>query len=195
MNKNYSVQNAAPQKVFPFFDMGNFVLREKLDQDIESFFNYYSDPEVNKYILCKIPQNIEEAKHELYYWRQIFYYGDGAYFAIADKISNKMIGSIGISGYNKYQKRIEISYDLAKEYWRLGITYQSLKKIIEYSFNNWDINRIEASVAVDNIASKNLLLKVGFTMEGILREHRYHRGRFVDVYFFSFLKKDLLRYF
>jgi DNA-binding transcriptional regulator/RsmH inhibitor MraZ len=32
-----------------------------------------------------------------------------------------MIGSIGLTGLNSYHKRIEVSYDLAEEYWNKGV--------------------------------------------------------------------------
>jgi len=182
-----------PQKIFPKFDLGDVILREQEDSDVENFFNYYSREEVCKYILCEIPQTIEDTRRELHYWRGVFYQNDGAYFAIADKATNKMIGSIGITSYNAYQSRIELSYDLAEEYWRRGITTRAIDRIVRYAFDEWKVNRIEASVSIYNEPSKNLLLKCGFTLEGILRQHRYHRGKYVDVLFFSLLKEEYLK--
>ena len=178
------------QKIFPTFDLGDVILREKRDADVETFFNYYSDAEVNKFILCEIPQTLDEARRELHYWRGIFYQNDGAYFAIADKQTDEMIGSIGLSSFNSYQKRVELSYDLSRPYWRKGIMTRAIATMVEYAFMEWKVNRIEASVSIFNTPSKELLLKCGFTLEGILRQHRFHRGRFVDVYFFSLLRDD-----
>ncbi len=178
-------------KIFPTFDLGDVVLREKQESDIPDFFRYYSDPEVSKFILCEIPQTIEEATRELRYWRGVFYQNDGIYFAIADKRTNQMIGSIGLTSHNTYQSRIELSYDLACEYWLRGITTRAIDVVVKYAFETLRVNRIEASVSCSNIPSKNLLLKSGFTLEGTLRQHRYHRGGYVDVYFFSLLRSDL----
>lgn len=177
-------------KKFPTFDLGDVILREKRDSDVENFFNYYCDPQVSKFILCEIPKTVEEARRELHYWRGVFYQNDGAYFAIADKETDKMIGSIGLTSHNSYQSRIELSYDLDKNYWRRGISTKAINRITQYAFEEWNVNRIEASVSTNNIPSKNLLLKCGFTLEGTLRQHRFHRGNFVDVYFFSLLKSD-----
>lgn len=180
-----------PKPSFPKIDLGDFLLREQQDEDVESFFNYYSNPEVNKFILCEIPDDIESARRELHYWRGIFYQTSGIYFAIADKKNDKMIGSIGLTGYNRYQNRIEISYDLARPYWRRGIITAAVRAVLCHGFDSWRVNRIEAFVSTDNLPSKNLLLKEGFTLEGVLRQHRYHRGRYVDVYSFSMLRSDL----
>ncbi len=190
--QNYS---SAPQKFFPTIDCGDFILREKCDADVEDFFAYYADPEVNKFILCEIPQDLESARRELHYWRNVFYQNDGIYFAIADKATGKMIGSIGLTGHNAYQSRIEISYDLAQQYWRRGITTKAIERIVKYAFENFyygRINRIEAFVSTNNEPSKNLLIKSGFVLEGVLRQHRYHRGAYVDVCSFSMLRSDFV---
>lgn len=177
-------------KPFPELDLGDFILREKQESDVENFFAYYSKPEVNEFILCEIPQNVDQAKQELLYWRNCYYRHDGIYYAIAEKQSNRMIGSIGLTSYNSYQSRVELSYDLDSTHWRRGITTKAIAKILDYAFNTLKVNRVEASVSIYNQPSKNLLLKSGFTLEGILRQHRYHRGRYVDVYFFSMLKNE-----
>ena len=101
-----------------------------------------------------MPQNLEQARQELLYWRNCFYRHDGIYFAIARKTDNKMIGSIGLTGYNSYQNRIEISYDLDSNYWRQGITNKAIKAVVKYAFEELKINCIEASTHTKNIASK-----------------------------------------
>lgn len=181
------------QKTFPTIDLGDYCLREKRESDSEDFFKYYSDPEVNKFILCEIPHTTEEARRELNYWRNVFYQNDGIYFAIAEKKTDRLIGSIGLTGYNSYQGRIELSYDLAKEYWRCGIMTKAVAAVVKYGFEEFAptrVNRVEAMVSTANIPSKNLLLKCGFSLEGVLRQHRYHRGAYVDVCSFSILKED-----
>jgi ribosomal-protein-alanine N-acetyltransferase len=181
------------EKKFPIIDLGDFILREMQIEDAQDFFNYYADPEVNKHILCSIPQNLEETKREIDYWRNIFYYNDGIYFAIATKKENKMIGSIGFTGHNRYNSRIEISYDLAKEYWRQGITKKSINTLIEYGFNTIGVNRIEAFTSVENLPSVKLLLSCNFSLEGTLRKHRFHKGEYLDVFSFGLLKSDVFK--
>jgi ribosomal-protein-alanine N-acetyltransferase len=153
--------------------------------------NYYTDKEVNKFILSHIPSTIEDGRHEMNYWRQVFYKDDGIYFAIANKHDNKLIGSIGISSFNRYHQRIELSYDLNRKYWKRGIMTRAVAEVIKYGFNNYAINRIEAYVAFGNISSQKLLQKSGFTCEGILRSHRFHNGVFFDVYSYSLLRNEV----
>lgn len=178
------------QKKFPIIDLGEVVLREKRESDAEDFFYHYLNPKINQFILCEMPNDIEQARKDIAYWKSLFYYGSGIYFTIADKNTDRMIGAIGLSGFNSYQKRIEISYDLSPNYWRRGIATKAINCIIKFAFDYFKVNRIEASVATANTASKNLLVKCGFVIEGILRQHRYHKGYFHDVYFLSLIRDD-----
>jgi len=192
MNNCENYPNAT-QKSLPIFHIGDFIIREECEDEIESFFEYYSKPEVNRHILCTIPKNIEEAKHDFYYWKNAYLRGDGAYFAIAKKDSNKMIGSIGLTGLNSYHKRIEISYDLSSDYWGKGIMSNAIKKICDFGFKEFHVNRIEASVVPTNSTSRNLLIRNKFLLEGYLRQHRFHENQFRDVVFFSLLKNDFYK--
>ena len=180
-------------KKFPEIDLGDHILREQQESDVPEFFNYYTDPEVSKYILADIPKTLEETKYELNYWRNIFYRSEGIYFAIAQKSDDKMIGSIGLTTYSKYHNRIELSYDLSRQYWNQGIMTKSIQALTKYTFETLKINRLEAITSIFNEASVRLLEKCGFVYEGCLRQHRYHLGKFVDVYSFSLLRDDFLK--
>ncbi|MDA0902399.1 MAG: GNAT family N-acetyltransferase [Proteobacteria bacterium] len=175
---------------FPIIDLGDYILRKKTLDDTEDFFRYYSDPNVNKYIISDIPRDLEEARREISYWMNVHRRGDGIYFAIARKDNNQLIGSIGLSSLNHRHDRIEASYDLAQEYWNKGITSKALKEVIRYGFEELRVNRIEAFAMVDNQASRKVLENCGFVHEGELRQHRKHNGRYVDMGIFSILYQD-----
>lgn len=185
--------NKPSTKIFPTIDLGDFVLREQNLDDAPAFLEYYGDPQVNQYIVSSIPRTVEEARTELRYWINVYNYNDGIYFAIARKSDNKMIGSVGVSGVNRNHNRIEASYDLAKEYWNQGIMSKALRACLEYAFREMGFNRIEAYAMPDNIGSWRVLEKAGFKFEGNLRQHRYHKGKYVDIGIYSVLYQDYIK--
>ena len=178
---------------FPMIDIGNYILREHEDKDAVNFYKYFTDPDVNKFILTETPQNFEDARRELLYWKNVFYNNEGIYFTIADKKNDEMIGSIGLSTYSSYHSRIELSYDMDQKYWRRGIMSKAVSAIVKYNFETLKINRLEAATAIGNEASVQLLKKCGFKYEGRLRQYRYHRGQYVDVYYFSITKDQYFK--
>ncbi len=175
---------------FPIIDLGDYILREQTVEDAEDFFNYYADPEVNKYIVSDIPSNLEEAKREIGYWIEVFNSNDGIYFGIARKDNNQLIGSVGLSSVNYRHNRIEASYDLAKEYWNKGIMTKALREVIKYGFEKMNINRIEAYSLKENTGSRKVLTKCGFVLEGELKQHRRHNGVYKDIGVFSIVSED-----
>jgi ribosomal-protein-alanine N-acetyltransferase len=50
------------------------------------------------------------------------------------------------------------------------------------------LHRIEALPLAENAPSKSLLLKLGFTYEGNLRQRLFFRGQFKDQLYFGLLK-------
>lgn len=88
--------------------------------------------------------------------------------------------------------RADFSYDLSPKYWNKGIMTEALSAIMNFTFNSLNVNRIEATVSTENIASIRLLEKLDFIKEGILRERSYWRGSCHDMIMFSILKKEYL---
>jgi [ribosomal protein S5]-alanine N-acetyltransferase len=70
---------------------------------------------------------------------------------------------------------------------------EAMSAILAYGFTDLDLHRIEASIDMANEASKKLLLKLGFTYEGNLRQRYAFRGRFGDQHFFGLLQDEWLR--
>lgn len=62
--------------------------------------------------------------------------------------------------------------------------------MIEFGFNDLDINRIEAEVMQGNLSSEIVVEKSGFTKEGILRQWMFWNGKHYDMTMFSLLKSE-----
>lgn len=178
------------QHSFPVIDVDeNYILREQKLEDTEAFFRYYTDSEVGKYILASKPSTLMEASKEVQYCRNLFYTKQGIYWTIAKKSDDQMIGAIGLYANNMHH-RAEITYDLSREYWRKGIMEKTIRAVIHYAFKKMGFLRIEAVARHDNIASINLLKKVGFTHEGTLSNYRYYNNRIWDIEMFAILPKN-----
>ena len=115
---------------------------------------------------------------------------NGMRWGIVLKESGKLIGTCGFHAISDYHKRIETGYDLNRHYWGKGFMSEALSLIIDHAFTVSDVNRIEAFVETPNTASRALLEKLGFKLEGLLREHEMCRGNLIDIQILSLLRKD-----
>lgn len=174
--------------IFPVMRLGNNIILRKIavEEDHVNFFNYINHPLVSDYLsLADIPDSFENAKVELNYWDRMFSYKTSIYWAIALESSNKIIGTAGFNFWNKEQRRAEISYDLDYDYWGCGITTSAIKAITQFGLNDMQIQRIQATVAIDNISSMKVLEKNGFEREGVMKKYGILKEKTKDFYMYS----------
>lgn len=65
------------------------------------------------------------------------------------------------------------------------------RMIVAYLFDNYPLARIEAETDADNLPAHKVLENVGFTREGILRNFRYHHGKWRDFAIYSILPDEV----
>jgi len=82
-----------------------------------------------------------------------------------------VIGSCGFHNWIKNHERSEIGYEIHKQYQNQGYMSEAIKKVINYGFQEMNLNRIEALIDPMNENSIRIVTKNGFKQEGILRGH------------------------
>jgi [ribosomal protein S5]-alanine N-acetyltransferase len=172
---------------FPVIQLEKVTLRNLISEhDYLDYFNYMNNPEVANYLSQDdLPSNPDLAKIEINYWASLFDRRASIYWAIADSNTNKIIGTCGFNYWNKDQRRSEISYDLDHNYWKKGITTQVVKAISNFASETMQIQRIQATVAIDNIPSIKVLEKSGFIQEGCLKKYGVLNGETKDFYMYA----------
>lgn len=108
-------------------------------------------------------------------------------WGIERKGKKGLIGTIGFNAWSPKHKRAEIGYEIHPDHWRKGYMSEAVSKILSYGSETLDLTRIGAVVFIENEASNNLLTKMGFQKEGILKKYMYQNGKAYDTYVYSFL--------
>ena len=62
--------------------------------------------------------------------------------------------------------------------------------LIEYAFNELNLNKLQGGAAVENIGSWSVAEKVGFKYEGIRKHEMYVNGEYRDVKTYCIRKED-----
>jgi ribosomal-protein-alanine N-acetyltransferase len=114
-------------------------------------------------------------------------------WAIAAKENNRIIGTVFFNGFRD-GLICETGYELSSEYCRKGVMTEVLDYLLPVAYHQMGINRLQAIVDPENIASIGLLRKLGFVEEGLLREYEVHRvtNHSKDMLMFSMLKTEFL---
>lgn len=158
-------------------------LTQITESDKPSLIKYINDPEIYKYTL-KIPHPYLEKDAEFqinFVEKSRIEEGILKHWAVKNK-TDELIGGIGFhSKYGKHSHKDEIGYWLGKPFWNNSIMTDVVKKICTIGFSEFNLTRIEATVFVNNDASKRVLEKSGFRREGTLKNYHYKDGELLDV--------------
>jgi ribosomal-protein-alanine N-acetyltransferase len=176
-------------KEFPKIKANNIILREIVEGDKEDFFQIFGSDDVLKYYGMRAYKSEEDSFGLMKRMINLFHTKRGIRWAITLNNSDQLIGTIGFKYWDTRSKKSEISYEIKKDLWNKGIATQAIAEVVKFGFLN-GLNRIEAWDMDENQASKKVLLKNNFVLEGILREHTYWDGKFQNIEWFSILKRE-----
>ena len=112
---------------------------------------------------------------------------DGLYRAVI--VDEKIVGMVSLEKKSDvFEKDADISYLLMTEYWGKGIATQAVKEFCKEALEKLDILRITANAFSENEASKKVLIKADFVLEGIMKKAVYKNDRVMDLYHYGLYK-------
>nr|WP_262908670.1 GNAT family protein [Hymenobacter translucens] len=108
---------------------------------------------------------------------------------LAIEVDGEACGSISVLFQaDVYRRSAEIGYWLGRQQWGRGIATAAVQALCSYAFAHFDLVRIYAGVFASNPASKAVLTKAGFELEGRLRNSVTKGGRTMDSLLYARLK-------
>lgn len=160
--------------------------------DLPDIHHLHSIAEVDEYNTLGLPQNEEETKEiirpvlesqkdevqRFYMWK------------IIGKESDSFFGVAGMTLSADRFRLGEIYYKLLPKYWGKGYATEVAKGLIKAGFEQFNLHKMEAGVATDNIPSVRVLEKSGMIREGIRRKILPIRGEWKDNYHYAIVEDD-----
>jgi RimJ/RimL family protein N-acetyltransferase len=113
-------------------------------------------------------------------------------FATVDRASNKVVGSTRFMNIDLANKRLEIGATwIAKPWQRTSINTEAKYIMMRHAFETLGSNRVEWKTDALNTQSRNAILRLGATQEGIFRHHVVTwTGRLRDSVYFSVIAPE-----
>lgn len=166
------------------------VLRLVEHRDLQDLLAVHSVEEVNRFLPLDLWSGIEDAEEWYEQVRQRHLAGEAVQFAIVESRSGKVMGSCLLFGYEDENQRVELGYGLGRRWWGQGFAGEAVKRVIVYAFDELGLRRLDARVDPRNEPSNRLLQRLGFTMEGCLRQRSLFKGELVDVNLYGLLRAE-----
>ncbi|MEK4228520.1 GNAT family N-acetyltransferase [Solibacillus sp. FSL H8-0538] len=174
--------------MFPVLETKRLVLKELVENDAQNILKCFSNDDVLRYYGQKPLTSIEQVKQIIKNFAEQFKEKSGMKWGIELKETGTIIGTIGLQEWSLEHKRANISYAIFPEKWGNGYASEAVDKVISYGFQELGLERIGAVVFVENKASSQLLIKLGFTKEGTLKKYMYQNDKPYDTDVYSLLK-------
>jgi [ribosomal protein S5]-alanine N-acetyltransferase len=150
----------------------------------------------------------EEKHHELYSCRPVNAVGtyddffnrtkkwledeNRTYLILRNKENDDVLGEINGFDYNPRNHSLEFGYYIPAAKRHKGYGGIMIRLFIDKVFQDtkYELNKLYATTAGNNQASKGVLEKVGFKLDGRNREHYWIDGKRYDQYVYSLLRRE-----
>ena len=150
----------------PTLETERLILRQWRVEDAEAMFAYAKSPKVGPAAGWRPHQSVEDSIKSLEDWQD-----SGEVWAIEEKASGRVIGSIGLhpdrSRSNPQTKMV--GYVLNEEYWGRGYMPEAVKRILQHAFESLCMDVVTLKHYAGNLQSRRVAEKCGFTCEGVSR--------------------------
>ena len=165
---------------FPTLETHRLTLRQMTLSDVEAIFEMRRNPQMHLYTDTKMDENVEETKHYIEKMNEGVNAGKWIIWAIVEKVSSRVIGTICIWNLDAEKNTAELGYGLNPKYQGKGYMQEALQCVVDYGLTTMRLAVLEAYTEAENAASSKLLIKCGFTKtgevddQGYLNERVYH---------------------
>jgi [ribosomal protein S5]-alanine N-acetyltransferase len=173
-----------------FLQFEKYQIREFQLNDADAIVKNANNIEVSKYMRDSFPYPY--AKENAVQWINFVKKNySNLSFAISDE--SEVIGGIGaVPQTDVHRFSAEVGFWLGQLHWNKGIISKALPVFCNYLFTNFNFNRLFANVFEGNEASKKVLEKTGFVLEGAMRKSVFKGNKFVDHHIYGLLKEDFI---
>ncbi|MCU0642107.1 MAG: GNAT family N-acetyltransferase [archaeon] len=113
-------------------------------------------------------------------------------FVIELKPNKRLIGAVGIFGFDSKKVKGELGYWLDQNHWQKGIMSEAVEAVISFGFNKLKLKKILIPAFAGNPGSNAIAKKFGFTIEGKMRQHAHCKatGKIHDENIWGLLRSE-----
>ena len=103
---------------------------------------------------------------------------------------HKLVGGIGMHNWDMEIKRAQIGYWISKGFEGQNIVHRSLCQFIRFLFDKTGLNKIEINFVPANKRSAQVANRLGFKVEGVIRQGVLRNGMLEDYVVTGLLKSE-----
>ena len=181
------MKHCGPQRL----ETERLILRRFVIEDADAMYNNWaSDKEVTKYLMWPAHSSREISQKVLEDWVRSYSEDNYYQWAIVPKDKGEPVGSMAVVRMDEDISMVNIGYCIGNEWWHKGITSEALKAVMDFLFDEADVNRIESRHDPRNPNSGKVMQKCGMKYEGTLRSSDHNNQGICDACYYALLKSE-----
>lgn len=165
-------------------------LRTIEESDLEFLNRNVNDPRVRRPLTSASPANMAQSEA---FFEDVVSDDDGVNLLICidgDEGEPEPVGDIALFKVHDRTRWGEIAIAIHPDHWGDGYGTEASEVLVEYAFDERNLHRLQARVMASNDASRRVWEKLGFELEGRLRENQFDDGEYVDTLYFGLLEAE-----
>lgn len=146
--------------------------------DMELKVKWFNDPKVNKTLVLNEKLQLDKSLE----WFDKAVRDDSRRDFIIETKDGEPIGVTGLLEIDRVHGTAECFCVIGqKKFWGKGIGTEVHSLLLQLAFDELNLHKIWAVVYTNNAAVLKIVEKLGFSIEGTLREEKYIRGKRIDL--------------
>ena len=105
-------------------------------------------------------------------------------------LGGQIAGCAGFPSIDPVARSAVIGYWIAEEHQGRGLVTRAVTALIDHAFGELGLHRLEISAATENLRSRAIPERLGFTQEGVLREAELVGGEYQDLAVYGLVTTD-----
>ena len=157
---------------------GKIYIRRLEKTDLDRTWLWLNKPEIFQRIGVLAP--ISKTRQEAWF-EQMDKQNDKFVFAICQSPGDEHIGNLSLDNIDHRHRTARFSIFIAESGKRGGgLGTRAIRLLLEYAFDFLNLNRVWCKVTDDDEKLPAFYEKLGFQIEGKLRQHEFIDGKYVD---------------
>lgn len=155
----------------------------------ERYLGWLNDPEVTRYVESgAFPSTAEDLEN---FYRTVSSSRNDVILAVVDKQSGRHIGNVKLGPIQWVQRCATFGILIGeKDFWGKGAGEEATRLMVEYGFQRLNLHRIDLGVCAEHEAAVRCYEKVGFKVEGRMREDLFQAGGYKDRLWMGLLRSE-----
>ncbi len=159
--------------------------------DLACFQVWLNDPEVTEGLSTYLPLSMADEEQWLERTLRVEPEEKPLAIDLKEDGSWRLIGNSGFFNLEWTNRSAEFGLFIGdKSCWNKGYGTETVRLLLKHGFETLNLHRIYLRVYSTNPRARRSYEKVGFILEGTLREAVYRHGRYADVHIMSVLRSE-----